>query len=205
MAQTDLSDMAGNRTARLGTLKQVGRGIRLSVILVALTLSGAFIANVAARADDTAPAAPAAPPVVVAGDDTIAQPWTVNCTSGGNSDALTCSMTQVLLARQTGQRVVGASLFRPQPGAAAVMRVSLPHGISLPDGVDVGIDDGEPTKQVIAVADQNGSYSQFKVGADLIAALEGGTNLTIGVNAADGKRIVFRLSLKGFVVAFAKI
>ena len=85
------------------------------------------------------------------------------------------------------------------------MRVSLPHGISLPDGVDVGIDDGEPTKQVIAVADQNGSYSQFKVGADLIAALEGGTNLTIGVNAADGKRIVFRLSLKGFVVAFAKI
>ena len=200
MAQNDLSDMAGNRAARLGTVtaRQVGQGIRLWVIVACLALTGGLVASTVARADDAAP-------VVVTGDDTIAQPWAVNCTSSGDASVLSCVMSQVLLAKQTGQRVGGVSLFRPQPGAAAEMRVSLPHGISLPDGVDVGIDDGQQTKHVIAVADQNGSYSQFNVGADLIAALEGGTSLVIGVNAADGKRIVFRLSLKGFIVAFAKI
>jgi invasion protein IalB len=161
-------------------------------------------ADAAATADAAAPADPSAP-VVVSGTDTVLQPWTVNCTSQGDAAVLNCAMSQVLLAKQTGQRVVGATVFRPKPDAAAVMRVSLPHGVLLPEGVDVGIDDAAPTKHVISIADQNGSYAQFELGGSMIGELQGGTSLSIGVSAADGKRIVFKLSLKGFGAAFAKI
>ena len=158
----------------------------------------------AATADAAAPADPSAP-VVVSGTDTVLQPWTVNCTSQGDAAVLTCAMSQVLLAKQTGQRVVGATVFRPKPDAAAVMRVSLPHGVLLPEGVDVGIDDTAPAKHVISIADQNGSYSQFELGGSMIGDLQGGTSLSIGVSTGDGKRIVFKLSLQGFGAAFAKI
>jgi len=210
-----------NRNSHFGTARFLPRlglvaailGLTLGSLIVppapafaapAKPAAGAAAAPAAAPADAAAAADPAAP-VVVSGADTVLQPWTVNCTSQGDAAVLTCAMTQVLLAKQTGQRVVGASVFRPKPDAAAVMRVSLPHGVLLPEGVDVGIDDAAPTKHVISIADQNGSYAQFELGGSMIGELQGGTALSIGVSAADGKRIVFKLSLKGFGAAFAKI
>jgi invasion protein IalB len=86
-----------------------------------------------------------------------------------------------------------------------VMRLSLPHGISLPDGVDVSINDDKPVNHVISVADQNGSYSQFELGANMIVGLQSGAILNIGVKAANGNPVQFQLSLKGFGAAFAKI
>jgi invasion protein IalB len=133
------------------------------------------------------------------------QPWTVNCTSQPTTGELVCSMTQVLIAQNTSQRVVGASVFRPQPSAAAVMRLSLPHGILLQKGADVWIDESAPTNHPIIIADQNGSYSDVELGGTMLVALQGGDFLHIGVTAGTGERVEFQLSLKGFTAAFAKL
>ena len=81
------------------------------------------------------------------------------------------------------------------------MRVSLPHGILLQNGVDVWIDDAAPAKSPIVIADQNGSYADVELSANLLVALQGGSFLHFGVSAGNGERVEFTLSLKGFTAA----
>jgi invasion protein IalB len=85
------------------------------------------------------------------------------------------------------------------------MRLSLPHGILLQKGVDVWVDSGAPTNHPITIADQNGSYADVDLGADMLTRLQGGGALHLGVSAGSGERVEFSLSLKGFTAAFAKL
>jgi invasion protein IalB len=118
--------------------------------------------------------------------------------------AQSCAMSQTLIAKNTGQRVVSAAVFRSPQGGYA-MRFSLPHGIMLPAGIEVWIDEGQRSKHEIATADQNGSYSTMPVNDATAGALRAGQILNLLVKAASGDEIIFQLSLKGFTQAFAKL
>ena len=157
----------------------------------------------AATAQET-PATPAPIKVGPPNNDNP-QPWTVNCTSQGVNADLVCNMTQVLVQADTNARLVGTTVFRPDTSGAAVMRINLPHGIRLPDGVDVWIDDKAATKHVIGIADQNGSYSDVPLDGNMLVSLQAGNFLRLGVLTGAGERIEFELSLKGFTAAFAKL
>jgi invasion protein IalB len=192
---------------------------RRLVAAAAIAMALAFpVGGVPALAQDAAPApGQAAPPAtgqtpatggpiqVGTTDNTNPQPWTVNCSSQPQTGELACSMAQVLIAQESNQRLVGASVFRPEPSDAAVMRFSLPHGILLQKGVDVWVDDAKPTSVPIIIADQNGSYADLPLDATRLTALQGGTFLHLGVSAGSGERVEFTLSLKGFTAAFAKL
>jgi invasion protein IalB len=114
-------------------------------------------------------------------------------------------MSQVLFVKSTSQRAIGVTIFRPDPKGSAMMRISLPHGILLPDGVSMWVDSGQPTSHVIAIADQNGSYSTFELDGTLILMLKAGHVLNLGVKLPNGQSIDFQLSLKGFSTAFDKV
>ena len=118
---------------------------------------------------------------------------------------MACTMTQVLVARDSNQRLIAATIFRPSPDAAALMRINLPHGILLQEGVDISIDDGAPTRVPITIADQNGSYATLELTANLVLALQGGGIINFGVKAGNGEAVRLQLSLKGFTSAFAKL
>ncbi len=186
---------------RATTLLLLGAGCMASI---------ATVREATVQAQEAAPAAQPAPaqggPIQVgstANDNP--QPWTVNCTSQAQTGELVCTMSQVLIAQETQQRLVGASVFRPQPSAAAVMRISLPHGIQLQKGVDYWVDNNAPTNTPIVIADQNGSYADLELTANLLVTLQGGSFLHLGVTAGSSERVEFTLSLKGFTAAFAKL
>lgn len=159
----------------------------------------------AATAQEATPAPATGPIKVGTNNNDNPQPWTVNCTSQGVNADLVCTMQQVLVQGDTGQRLVGASVFRPDASGAAVMRINLPHGIRLPDGVDVWVDTNPSTKYVITIADQNGSYADVPLDGNMLVSLQGGNVLQLGVTTGAGERIEFQLSLKGFTAAFAKL
>jgi invasion protein IalB len=192
-------------------MRSVVRLLRGSVIALAgavlllPSLPEAVIA--AATAQETTPAAPVPGEPIKVGtpNNDNPQPWTVNCTSQGVNADLVCTMNQVLVQGETGQRLVGASVFRPDASGAAVMRINLPHGIRLPEGVDVWVDANPSTKHVIVIADQNGSYADVPLDGNMLVTLQGGNVLQIGVTTGAGERIEFQLSLKGFTAAFAKL
>lgn len=139
-----------------------------------------------------------------AGNEMV-QPWAITCSNQAGSDTMACTMTQVLVARDSNQRLIAATIYRPSPDAAALMRINLPHGILLQEGVDISIDDGAPTRVPITIADQNGSYATLELTANLVLALQGGDIINFGVKAGNGEAVRLQLSLKGFTSAFAKL
>jgi invasion protein IalB len=174
-------------------------------MLAVAALLAAMQSTVAAQtAAPTGPRQPGEAQAEAPAEAAPAQSWTVNCSSQGTGGDLVCAMSQTLIAKNTGQRVVSAAVFRSPQGGYA-MRFSLPHGIMLPAGIEVWIDEGQRSKHEIATADQNGSYSTMPVNDATAGALRAGQILNLLVKAASGDEIIFQLSLKGFTQAFAKL
>lgn len=178
-----------------------GGALKAAAVLVALTAAGlgAFVLPVPPVTAQTAeqPAEPAPPPP-------NPQPWSITCSGQGTSGAFACVMSQGLIAKNTGQRVLSVTISRAQAEAYQA-RFSLPHGLSLPDGVEVWVDDGARAKHVIATADQNGSYAVVPLDQAMISAMKKGTILNVSVKSASGDEVIFQLSLNGFTVALERI
>ena len=171
----------------------------------AALLSAAFAAALAAAAWPTihAGAQDADKPAEQAPAPPNPQPWTIACSGQGTAGDLVCAMTQGLIAKNTGQRVLSVAISRAASGYVA--RLSLPHGLNLPEGMQVWIDDGTRAHHVITTADQNGSYASVPLDAGMIAAMKKGTILNVLVKAASGDEVNFQLSLNGFTAALTKI
>lgn len=164
-------------------------------VLAAAALAGGGVAQALAQsAVPESPAAAANP-----------QPWTISCAGQGASGGLVCSMSQGLIAKNTGQRVLGVTIARDPASGAYSARLSLPHGLLLPEGVQIWIDEGARARHPITTADQHGSYAAVPLDQAMIAAMKKGTILNVSVKSASGDEVIFQLSLNGFTAALAKV
>lgn len=132
--------------------------------------------------------------------------WQVNCGNNPQGE-FQCVMNQSVLVAKTGQRVISAQIVKDVSTQQVRLILNLPHGISLPDGVDIWVDDEDRSNVTIARADQNGSYATKILKSEEIDQLKNGAIFRVAVkSAADTKQpIVFQLSLLGFTAAFGKL
>jgi len=159
--------------------------VAASTVLGSLTPSGA---------QDAAAPAPAATP---------AQGWAVNCSAPAGQADLVCTLTQTLVVKDSGQRVLTAVLMRRD--GKYLLNLGLPHGLNLPKGVDLWIDDAKRTNHPILTADQKGSYATVTLDDGWLAALKKGRLLNVGVFAFNGNEIILQLTLDGFTAGLARL
>ncbi|MCG8561065.1 MAG: invasion associated locus B family protein [Hyphomicrobiales bacterium] len=152
-----------------------------------------------------APAAKPAPPVAPAKKAAGAN-WAVSCGPAGAEQAKKiCSMVQNIVMAKTKQRLLAVTI-RPRAEAGAYALVlSLPHGLYLPAGVQLKVDDKAPVKWMIQTADAKGSYAGGPLGEPLLGALKAGGTLKVSFAAANRKVVSVPVSLSGFTVAFGKL
>ena len=174
------------KTAALGESLRAGL-VGLSVSLLAT----------AAWADDAKPATP---------KPADANPWVVNCASGGQSTDLQCQVSQNLTESKTGQRVLTVTV-RKQTGenAGLAMLLALPHGLFLPAGETYQIDSGAKATVAIQTSDQNGAYAAVPLTPELLTAMKAGTNLNIGMESVTRKPVTIPVTLTGFTAAIDKL
>ncbi len=172
----------------------------LAAVAVILLAQGAVFP---AAADDKAAAGKAAKAETAAAPNL--QPWMVSCASAGADDALACTVSQTLIAKQTSQRVLTVTVAKDPASGELVATLGLPHGLLLTEGVDVFVDDGKPTRFPIVTADQNGSYAKVPLDGTRLGELKHGSILNIRVRSASNAEIVMQISLAGFTAATAKI
>jgi len=134
-------------------------------------------------------------------DNTSAPRWLVACNNRSNPALLSCSMSQSVIQNESRQRILTASIFKDTQGGY-FMRLLLPHGLDITQGVSLNIDEGSPVKHTINTADVNGSYARIPLEPELIAAMKSGNIIVVGVNSASGAGINLQLSLTGFSTAF---
>ncbi len=148
---------------------------------------------VATSAQEAAQPAPAGPP----------NGWTVNCSAAPGQADLVCTLTQTLVVKDSGQRVLSAVVMRRD--GAYLLNLGLPHGLNLTKGVDLWIDDAARANQPIVTADQKGSYATVTLDDRLLAALRKGRILNVGVTAYNGNEIILQLTLDGFTAGIARL
>lgn len=127
--------------------------------------------------------------------------WIVNCDNIADASALSCSMRMRVLQSGTSIQIISATIFQSEAGVN-IMRLQLPHGINLSEGVNISIDGGAPTEHFIRTSDANGAYAPVLLSDSLVGAMKLGNTLAVDIEAASGNSISLQLSLQGFSSAF---
>lgn len=125
--------------------------------------------------------------------------WIVSCTNQASPNKLACTMSQTIQLADTGQRIVTATITGNDVNSELVL--ALPHGLDLPSGVVLGIDDGKTGNFPINTSDANAAYSRVPLSAEILAAMKVGGKVKLRVKGALGRAINLELSLDGFAKA----
>lgn len=141
-----------------------------------------------------------APALGAAQEAPAAPPWSVSCNSNASGD-LVCSMSQTISAAPSGQRIMTAVVFRDPETSALKMRVGMPHGLYLPAGVGVAVDQGDAQIYPILTADQNGSYTTFDLDEAMVTAMRRGNTLVFTMENMARNQVRIEMSLQGFTKA----
>lgn len=173
-------------------------GVCKTALAAAVFLAAAAGSGSALAQDEAAPSAPAEAARPQA-------PWVVECSNRSTGDAMVCQMSQLLVAKKNGQRVLSAAITRKPDGKSVQLTLGLPHGLSLPAGVQLFIDNAERMTFPIDTADQNGSYATIDLTPKLLASLKKGTLLNVAVKAKGGNELILQLSLTGFGTALERL
>ena len=141
-----------------------------------------------------APAAPAQEPAA----------WAVNCTDQGQQK-FTCEMTQNLIDQKTSAQVMLISIKSVTTGKSKAMLVRLFHGVYLPSGLSVKIDNGQPAPIAFQKSDRLGVYAALPLTDKLVADLKKGKELKFGLQVNQGEPLELIARLNGFGPAFDRI
>lgn len=120
--------------------------------------------------------------------------WIVTCSNANPAGELRCRAQQTLSVTQTRQRLVSVS-FERGVGGRLQGRVALPHGVQIPPGIDVWVDDGKRRTIPIVSADENGSYADLPGDQEFISSLKSGATLRIKAKTISNDDLVMELTL----------
>ena len=185
-----------------------GTGVLLAAVMVAgwSAPPSVKLAQRPAPPPTAKPAAPGGAPATPAQNganapaaDDNRTAWTLRCDTR-------CSVFQSLSVRRGNavQRLLTITVQTQEKSTEDYLLLSLPHGLYLPAGVELQVDDAKAEKVDIETSDTNGAYAGTKFTPALLSAFKGGKSLKVTMVSADRKRITVPAPLKGFDDAYDK-
>jgi invasion protein IalB len=164
----------------------------------ALLVAGALPAAAQDQPAATPPAANAQQPAAPGGQTPIPQPdWEKVC--GKVSDQQECHTSRKRLAA-TGQAI--AQFLVIERGDKKLLQLAVPPVALIQPGVQVKIDDAEPTGVKYVVCTPGECLALGEINNDFIGKLKKGGNVTITMLNPQGKPVNFDISLKGFTAIY---
>jgi invasion protein IalB len=157
----------------------------------------------APKAQPKSPAPPPGPqqPAANPGPQTIYSPWVKLCERGPQpTDKQVCFITQYG-QNEGGQTVVLATLIDPE-GERRALRLTLPLGVQLTQGMRATVDQGQPIDAQYRVCAVNGCTAEIEASSELIGKLKTGKGLLVQGVDFQGYEVSYSLPLEGFAKAF---
>lgn len=147
-------------------------------------------------------AAPAAAPNQPAPNQPA--PWAVTCSdrAGGK---LICEMTQNVIEDKTRRQLLLLSIRNASDDASPVLVIRAFHGLYLPAGLNLGIDQGKPTPVPFQKSDQAGIYAALPLSEALVGELKKGKELRVAMQLQKDQPLEIKVPLTGFPAAFDKV
>ncbi|WP_409560799.1 invasion associated locus B family protein [Hyphomicrobium sp. MC8b] len=128
--------------------------------------------------------------------------WVVTCTppiSGHKS----CMMTQALASGKLGQTVSVFTIGRDRAGTLKAS-IRVPVGVSLPDGVIVGIENGDRFKVPYSACHRIGCFAPFDLTEPLLGKMRKATKISAVAQSVSQRPLALNFSVRGFPAAYER-
>lgn len=127
--------------------------------------------------------------------------WTVQCYPVHS--ATPCEMLEMQVSTKTRQRILAVLLAYAPNENVTLMRVSVPLGSLIQNGVVVSTDTYKSGALKFLRCDQAGCYAQITLTPDQVNALGKATTSKVEIVMIDGKHYGLSFSTKGFAEAYS--
>jgi invasion protein IalB len=129
-------------------------------------------------------------------------PWQVNCTPTAEGAELDCSMVKSLSVNEGKQLMAQAAVVAGEP---FVVRILVPHGMSLTDGLKISVDGVEWATPSFKTSLPGGVIAATDLTQDFEAALRAGNQLEIEGIQNNGAAFRLTMGLAGFSASIDKL
>jgi invasion protein IalB len=130
--------------------------------------------------------------------------WGVACDRDVTGTKTGCRVTQTVVARETGKRLLTVSIRRTPDGADPTVLLTLPLRTFLAPGTMIQVDDGPGRQSPFQLCDENGCYAGLPADESLVDALKTGKTLSVEFYDAKRQKTEIKLPLKTFGESFDK-
>jgi invasion protein IalB len=130
--------------------------------------------------------------------------WGVACDRDVTGTKTGCRVTQTVVARDTGRRLLTVSVRRTPDGADPTVLLTLPLRTFLAPGTMIKVDDRPGRQSPFELCDENGCYAGLPADESLVADLKTGKTLSVEFYDAKRQKTEIKLPLKTFGESFDK-
>lgn len=131
--------------------------------------------------------------------------WVLTCQASPAQAPLECRISQELYSAEARARVLAVSVAKSKSGDGFDMTLAMPHGVYLPAGISLKIDDAEPIKAAVESSNASGIFVTLPLDASLTPAIKRGKTMLVGITNMAGKPLQIPVNLNGFTAAFTRI
>ncbi len=176
---------------------------RLGALAALAALPLAFAAAYAGAQENESGAAEEPQAQAQPGAETI--PWDTACSQPVRNAEPDCEMSQMVIVPKSRQVLLRVEIEVPGDGSGPRMVLRLPHGLYLPAGVTLKIDDQDWSQTDVQTCDGQGCYAGLELDDDVVRRLERGNQLMVGFQSLSRETVTVPVALKGFTASYAKI
>ncbi len=137
--------------------------------------------------------------------ETIVSNWIAQCVGQSREGQLDCSLDRSISLKETGQQLAKISLRVPGESRAPAMLIQIPHGLFLPAGLEIQIDDGDGRRLNLETCDANGCYTATDLTAEALDEMIKGLDLKLTFQNLANDTITVSMPLTGFTDAYNKV
>lgn len=128
--------------------------------------------------------------------------WTARCETLQDGTKVPCYIFQNVFLKKDNQRLLHVAVGYLAEGGKPVAFFNLPLGVSLPGGLGVKIDEGQPLRLRFERCEPNGCLAPLPLDDQLIRAFKGGRWARVSFFDSSRREISVPVSLVGFTAGF---
>lgn len=126
--------------------------------------------------------------------------WLVSCNNQQNQDALSCSISQNIVNRQSNQRIALLQVGRSD--GDDVLEVHVPFGVDISKGLRVSVDGTDIARVLYTTANATGLMARIPMSKQVLGAMTAGRLGTLYVQNVQGQPLEIQVKLSGFTKAY---
>lgn len=131
--------------------------------------------------------------------------WVVNCGETTQNAKAQCRMAQNIVVEKSGQRLLTVIVESKGASQQPALVLALPHGLFLPAGASIQVDEGEALALPVQTSDAQGAYAGTALSANIVEALKKGGTLKVTFQTAQRQPVTVPVTLIGFSAAYQKL